>query len=111
MAFSIGSPLGLAGVGAMTGGWSEIYRAMRPKGSMQGYAPLPFDQGANRAVDNNRIAQEFRAVTGKDPSPSEIENFARFIKNGDLEYGDIGQILQGSPERSEQRLDRKSTRL
>jgi hypothetical protein len=94
-------PIAAAMVG---GGLLASYIGSRQKGSM-GYAPLPFDTGANRAVDNARIAAEFKSAAGREPNANEIEQYARYIKNGDLEYGDIGQILQGSPELSKQRLE------
>jgi hypothetical protein len=96
---------GRVAAGWGTGGLSEVYRAMRPGGGMQGYGALPFDYGANIEVNNSKIAAEIRAATGRDATPTEIESYARYIKTGDLDYGDIGQIIQGSPELSKARIE------
>lgn len=100
-----GSDIGRAVAGFSTGGLSELYRAMSPGGGQSGYAPIPFDYGANNAVDNNRISEEFQRAAGRGPTKSELEQYANFIKTGDLTYGDIGQIIKGLPEQDRARLD------
>lgn len=103
------STAGRVAAGWSTGGLSEVYRAMRPGGGGAGYAALPFDNGAGNAVDNGRIAQEFQRVTGRAATKNELEQYAQYIKNGDMTYGDIGQVLQGLPEQDRARLDAYAT--
>lgn len=96
---------GRIAAGVATGGLSEAYRALQPRGGSAQYGALPYDNGANRAVDNAKIAAEFQSATGRAPTPNEIDLYGQFIKSGDLEYGDIGNILKGSPEASQSRLE------
>ena len=85
------------------GGGFLINRALQ--GNKQGYAALPFDNGANRSIETSRIADEFHRAVGRAPSQDEIDMYGKYIKTGDLEYGDIGQILRGMPEAGESRLE------
>lgn len=89
----VGGPIGMA------------YNALRPNGSQQGYAPLPFDYGENNTVDNARIAQALQQGLGRAPTQNEIEQYAKYIKTGDLTYADIGQISQSMPEADRARLE------
>ena len=105
MAGFFNSDLGRGLVGWSTGGLSEVYRAMnKGGGSGGGFAPLPYDTGAGNKVDANRLMQVFRQALGRDATQDEMEHFSTYIKNGDLDYDEIGQIAQGLPQAQEQRL-------
>jgi len=99
-----GSDLGRAAVGWTTGGLSEVYRALNPGNPQQGYSPLPFDYGANNAVDHGRIGQELQNALGRPATQDEIDQYSKYIQTGDLQYGDIGRIVQGLPEAQQARL-------
>lgn len=98
------SDLGRAGVGFATGGLSEVARALRPGGGGGGFAPIPYDRGAGNSVDIPRLSAAFKQATGRDATKDELDHFSTYIKNGDLDYNEIGQIAQGLPEAQQARL-------
>ncbi len=104
------SDAGRVAAGWSTGGLSEAYRAMRPNGSSQGYAPLPFEN-PNNAVDVGRITQALQQGLGRMPTQNEIDQYSKYVKTGDLDYGEIGQIAQGLPEADRARLDQYATQF
>lgn len=101
MAFPIGA------VAAIGGGLLSSYMASRIGGN-RGYGPLPFEN-PNYAVDSNQVAQALRQGLGRNPTQSEIDQYSKYIKTGDLTYGEIGQIAQGLPEADRARLDTYAT--
>lgn len=91
-------------VGWGTGGLSEVYRAMRPGGGGQGYAPLPYEN-PDFAVDDKRVSRALQWALGRAPTKNEVDQYSKYVKTGDLDYGEIGQIAQGLPEADRARLD------
>lgn len=99
------STAGRAALGWSTGGLSEVYRALRPSGGgSSDYAALPFEN-PDYAVDSGRVAQALQQGLGRQPTQNEIDQYSKYIKTGDLDYGSITQIAQGLPEADKARLD------
>lgn len=97
---------GRIALGVGTQGLSEVWRGLsggRPGGGAS--VPIPYDRGAGKTVDPAMLSQAFNQALGRNPEPDELEFFSQFIKNGDLGYEEIGQILSGGPEAGEQRLE------
>ena len=104
------SDLGRVAAGWSTGGLSEVYRAMRPKGSSQGYSALPFESPDN-PVDAIRVSQALQQGLGRVPTQNEIDQYSKYVKTGDLDYGEISQIAQGLPEADKARLEQYATQF
>ncbi len=95
---------GRVAAGWSTGGLSEVYRALRPSGAQSGYSPLPFEN-PNYAVDSSRVAQALQQGLGRVPTQNEIDQYSKYVQNGDLGYGEIGQVAQSLPEADKARLE------
>jgi hypothetical protein len=76
-----------------------------------GYAPdwRSLLENPNNAVDQTRIMRVFQQVLGRSPDQNEMESLSRYIKNGDLDYHEIEQLVSGLPEASRSRLESDTT--
>jgi hypothetical protein len=59
----------------------------------------------------DKISQELQKGLGRAPTQNEINQYAKYVKTGDLDYGEIGQIASGLPEAEKVRLDQYATQF
>ncbi len=104
---SIGGNMGTLGLyqayKGLTGGYGG-------GGGGRSYAALPFENPDN-PVDSSRVAEALKQGLGRAPTQNEIDQYSKYIKTGDLDYGEIGQIAQGLPEADRARLDQYATQF
>lgn len=89
---------------ATVGGLLDFGGGRRRDGG--GWMMAPPTENPNFTVDQQQIVEAFTRTLGRPPRQDELAHFSQFVKTGDLDYNDIGQILGSLPEAQEAQLGR-----